>query len=129
MKRMERLKLYPTRRQALRLQLCLDVCRQLYNVALEQRRNAYRERRLSITHKIQCKQLTELRAFDKRIAAVYRELEDAALRKLDLAYSAFFRRLRAGDKPGFPRFRAVARYHTLEFPHGNRALRFSHTQS
>jgi putative transposase len=126
---MERLKLYPTRRQALRLQLCLDVCRQLYNVALEQRRNAYRERKLSITHKTQYKQLTDLRASDKRVAAVYRELEDAVLRKLDLAFTAFFRRVRTGDTPGFPRFRAAARYHTLEFPHGNRALRFSHIQS
>jgi len=129
MKRMERLRLYPTRRQALQLQLCLDICRQLYNVALEQRRNAWRERRLSITHKIQYKQLTELRAADPRVAAVYRELEDATIRKLDLAFTAFFRRLRTGDTPGFPRFRAASRYHTLEFPHGNRALRFSDTQS
>jgi putative transposase len=129
MKRMERLKLYPTRRQALRLQLCLDICRQLYNLALGQRRSAYRERKLSITYKMQYKQLTELRASDKRVAAVYRDLQDAALRKLDLAFAAFFRRLRAGQTPGFPRFRAAARYRTLEFPHGNRALRFSRAQS
>ena len=126
---MERLKLYPTRRQGLRLQLCLDICRQLYNLALEQRRNAYRERRLSITLKIQSKQLTELRASDQRVAAVYRELQDSALRKLDLAFAAFFRRVRTCHTAGFPRFRAAARYHTLEFPHGDRALRFSHTQS
>ena len=53
MKRMERLRLYPTRRQALRLELCLDICRQLYNLALDQRRNAHRERGLFITHKMQ----------------------------------------------------------------------------
>ena len=129
MKRMERLKLYPTRRQAQRLQFCLDVCRQVYNVALEQRRNAYRERKLSITYRMQYQQLTELRADDKRIAAVYRELEDATLRRLKLAFDAFFRRLRSGHTPGFPRFRAAARYRTLEFPHGNRALRLSPTQS
>jgi len=128
MKRTERLKLYPTRRQALRLQLCLDICRQLYNLALEHRRNAWRERKLSITHKIQYKQLTELRAADPRVAAVYRELEDSALRKLDLSFAAFFRRVRTGDTPGFPRFRAARRYNTLEFPHGYRALRFSPTQ-
>jgi putative transposase len=128
MKRMERLKLYPTKRQALRLQLCLDVCRQLYNLALEQRRNAWRERRLSITRGMQYAQLTELRAADNRMAAVYRELQDSALRKLDLAFTAFFRRVRTGHTPGFPRFRAAARYNTLEFPHGNRALRFSRRQ-
>jgi putative transposase len=110
------------------LQLCLDVCRQLYNLALEQRRNAWRERRFSITHKMQYAQLTEVRAADRRMASVYRELQDAALRTLDLAFAAFFRRLRARLTPGFPRFRAAARYNTLEFPHGNRALRFSSTQ-
>jgi putative transposase len=128
MKRMERLKIYPTKRQALRLQVCLDVCRQLYNVALEQRRNAWRERRLFITYRIQSAQLTELRAADRRIKTVYRELQDVALRKLDLAFSAFFKRLRSGRTPGFPRFRAAARYNTLEFSHGNRALRFLRAQ-
>jgi len=80
-------------------------------------------------HKVQYKQLTELRAFDPRVAAVYRELLDSALRKVDLAYRAFFRRVRKAETPGFPRFRAARRYNTLEFPHGNRALRFSPTQS
>jgi len=129
MKRIERLKLYPTRRQTLRLQLCLDVCRQLYNVALEQRRSAWRERQLSITYKVQYQQLTQLRAADRRMAAIFRELQDATLHKLDLAFAAFFRRVRAGQTPGFPRFRAAARYSTLEFPHGNRALKLSSAQS
>ena len=129
MKRMERLKLYPTKRQALRLEMCLDVCRQVYNLALQQRRCAWRERRLSITHKMQSRQLTELRAADRRVTAVYRELQDVALRKVDLAFSAFFRRVRTGHAPGFPRFRAAARYHTLEYCHGNRALKFSNAQS
>ena len=80
-------------------------------------------------HKVQYKQLTELRAFDPRVAAVYRELLDSALRKVDLAYRAFFRRVRKAETPGFPRFRAARRYNTLEFAHGNRALRFSKTLS
>jgi len=102
MKRIERLKLYPTRRQTLRLQLCLDVCRQLYNVALEQRRSAWRERQLSITYKVQYQQLTQLRAADRRMAAIFRELQDATLHKLDLAFAAFFRRVRAGQTPRLP---------------------------
>lgn len=129
MKRIERLKLYPTRQQAARLQLCLDVCRQLYNIALEQRRDAWRSRRHSITYRMQYQQVTELRGSDTRMAAVYRELQDAALHRLDLAFSAFFRRLRAGPRPGFPRYRAAARYNTLEFPHGNRALKLREHQA
>jgi|GEM_PF-6926103 len=47
MKRIERVKLYPTAAQGACLQACLGVCRELYNAALEQRRDAWRSRRLS----------------------------------------------------------------------------------
>ena len=118
----ERVRLYPTRRQAERLAMLLDVTRQLYNTALEQRRDAWRTRRISITEKRQGHELTELRAADQRVKAVYRELEDAALHRLELAMRAFFR------GAGFPRFRAAARWNTLEFPHGDRALRVDDRQ-
>jgi putative transposase len=129
MKRIERLRLYPSAGQRERLQFCLDVCRQIYNMALHQRRDAWRTRRLSIGQKRQYAELTELREAEPRVAAVYRELQDAALHKLDLAFAAFFRRQRAGEVPGFPRFRSRDRYTTLEFPHGNRALMFNARQS
>ena len=128
LKRMARVKLYPNPSQAAALGKALDICRQLYNIALEQRRDAWRTRRLQVTHRHQYAQLTELRQNDPRIASIYRELLDAALHKLDLAFAAFFRRMRKGEKPGFPRFRARARYNCLEFPHGNRALTLSRTQ-
>jgi putative transposase len=127
-KRMARVKLYPNHSQEAALGKALDICRQLYNAALEQRRDAWRTRRLSLTHYQQYTQLTELRQSDPRIASIYRELLDAALWKLDLAFAAFFRRTRRGEKPGFPRFRSRARYNCLEFPHGNRALTLSPTQ-
>jgi putative transposase len=129
LKRMARVKLYPSPSQAAALEKALDICRQLYNTALEQRRDAWRTRRLSVTHRQQYAQLTELRQSDLRIASIYRELLDATLRKLYLAFAAFFRRMRKGEKPGFPRFRSRARYNCLEFPHGNRALMLSPTQS
>jgi putative transposase len=128
LKRMARVKLYPSLSQAAALGKALDICRQLYNAALEQRRDAWRTRRLSVTHRQQYAQLTELRQSDPRIASIYRDLLDASLHKLDLAFAAFFRRMRSGEKPGFPRFRNRARYNCLEFPHGNRALTLSPTQ-
>jgi putative transposase len=125
---MARVKLYPKPTQEAALGKALDICRQLYNAALEQRRDAWRTRRLSVTHRQQYAQLTELRQSDPRIASIYRELVDAALHKVDLAFAAFFRRIREGEKPGFPRFRNHKRYNCLEFPHGNRALTLSPAQ-
>jgi putative transposase len=127
-KRIERIRLYPTPRQEDALRFMLDVTRQLYNAALQERRDAYRMRGVSISAKQQYAELTALRKpifrLDTRIAAVYRECEDAVLHRLDPAFAAFFRRCKRAETPGFPRFRAASRWKQLEFPHGDRALRF-----
>ena len=98
----------------------LDVTRQLYNAALQERRDAYRLRKVSLSAKHQYKQLTEMRKIDRldgRINAVYRECEDAVLHRLDLAFEAFFRRFKAGETPGYPRFKPASRFRQLMFPH------------
>ncbi|TAM65351.1 MAG: transposase [Microbacteriaceae bacterium] len=132
MKRVERIRLYPTRRQVEQLRFMLDVTRQLYNALLEERREAYRRRRVRVTAKQQYAEITALRGpvhrIDGRLAAVYRECEDAVLHRLELAFQAFFRRLRRGEKPGYPRFRSRCRWSQVEFPHGDRALLFDEHQ-
>jgi putative transposase len=128
-KRIERIRLYPTARQQEALRFMLDVTRQLYNAALQERKDAYRMRGVSISAKQQYAELTALRKpifrLDTRLAAVYRECEDAVLHRLDLAMQAFFRRCKRGETPGFPRFKPAARWKQLTFPHGDRALRFA----
>jgi putative transposase len=127
-KRIERVRLYPTPRQEDAFRFMLDVTRQLYNAALQHRRDAYRMCGVSISAKQQYAELTALRKpifrLDTRLAAVYRECEDAVLHRLDLAFAAFFRRIKRGETPGFPRFKPAARWKQIEFPHGDRALRF-----
>lgn len=98
----ERLRLYPTRHQTARLQFMLDVTRDLYNALLQQRRDAYRLRGVGLRSKAQYAEMTALRAEDARGKAVYRECEDAVLHRLELAFAAFFRRVAAGQTPGFP---------------------------
>ena len=128
MKRIERARLYPTPTQERRLRFMLDVTRQLYNALLQERRDAFRLRRIAITTQMQYAEITGLRKDDARVAAVYRECEDAVLRRLDLAFAAFFRRCKSGEAPGYPRFRPASRWRQLQFPHGNRALRFDRRQ-
>jgi putative transposase len=128
MKRIERIRLYPTADQVRALQFRLDVTRELFNALLQQRRDAYRLRGVRITSAMQYRELTELRSEDRRVRAVYRECEDAVLRRLELAMAAFFGRCKRGEKPGFPRFRSPRRWSQLEFPHGDRALRLDEQQ-
>jgi putative transposase len=88
----------------------LESCRQLYNGALEHRIGAWQKARVSITYAMQTAELTALRAEDDEYAAIPVRVSRSALRRLDRAFQAFFRRVKAGDKPGFPRFRAYGRY-------------------
>lgn len=127
-KRIERVRLYPSARQAARLQFMLDVTRELYNAVLEERREAYRRRGIRVSIKAQYAELTALRKSDARIAGCYRECEDAVLHRLELAFGAFFRRVARGETPGYPRFKPASRWSQLQFPHGDRALKFDAAQ-
>jgi putative transposase len=125
---MHRVRLYPTPNQVDRLEFTLRVTRQLYNALLDQRRYAWTSRRMSIATKAQYAELTALRREDPVVAAVYRELEDAVLHRLDLGFAAFFRRVKRGETPGYPRYKPASRWKQLEFPHGDRALRLDPEQ-
>jgi putative transposase len=117
-----KVRLYPTFAQERKLIEMLRVTRELYNAMLQQRRDSWTTHRRAYTSKRQYAEITELRAFEPRFAAVYRECEDAALHRLDLAFAAFFRRIKAGETPGYPRFKSARRWNQIEFPHGDRAL-------
>lgn len=68
----------------------LIACQQLYNAALEQRRDAYRKSRTAISLYNQQKQLTELRT-DPEWRVVPAEILRSPLTHLDKAFQAFFR--------------------------------------
>jgi putative transposase len=125
---MHRVRLYPTAAQERRLDFMLHATRHLYNAALQERRDAYRMRGISVTAKMQYAELTALRADDPGIASVYRECQDAVLHRIDLAMQAFFRRIKRGETPGYPRFKNASRWSQLEFPHGDRALKLDPQQ-
>ena len=122
---LHKVRLYPTCTQERALVTMLRVTRELYNASLQQRRDAWTTRRVSLASREQHAQLTELREADPRFAAVYRECQDAVLHRLDLAFAAFFRRVKRGETPGYPRFKPAARWNQLQFPHGDRALKFN----
>jgi putative transposase len=125
---LHKVRLYPTRAQERALFTMLRVTRELYNALLQQRRDAWTTRRVSLKSREQYRQITELRAVDPRFAWVYRECEDVVLHRLDLAFAAFFRRLKRGETPGYPRFKPASRWNQLEFSHGNLALKFDIVQ-
>jgi putative transposase len=112
-------RLYPTKAQEefLRMQLS-EACR-LYNAALQERRDAYRSHRISLNYYTQANQLKEIRDAGGLALPNYHCAQDV-LKRLDKAFQAFFRRIKAGQKPGFPRFKSSRRYDSITFPsHGD----------
>ena len=125
---LHKVRLYPTCAQERELYEMLRGTRELYNAMLQQRRDSWSRHRRPYGSKKQYAEITELRASNLRFAAIYRECEDAVLHRLDLSFAAFFRRIKAGETPGYPRFKPASRWNQLEFPHGDRALRFNAEQ-
>jgi len=82
---------------------------ELYNAALEQRVTWWRLDKRSVSYNDQTKGLTELRE-EPTFADVPVEVQRSALRRVDRAFKAFFRRCKTGQTPGFPRFRSHKRY-------------------
>jgi len=108
-------RLYPTRAQAEALQAQLGEACRLYNAALQERMEAYRTHRKSVSYVEQAAQLTEIRATGD-IGLPNCHCAQDVLRRLDKAFQAFFSRVKLGQKPGFPRFRSRHRYDSLTFP-------------
>jgi putative transposase len=114
--------LQPTPAQERGLQRVLWRCRTLYNTALEQRITVWRQRGVSITRYQQEAELKAIREAFPDYAALHSHVLQDVLARLDKTYQAFFRRLAAGERPGFPRFQGRDRYHSFTSKeHGNGA--------
>ena len=96
---------YTTRAGYGQLDSALLLLKILYNAALEERRTAYRKAGTSLTLKTQNLQLKDICRDLPEYAALDRHLLNSTLRRLDTAFQAFFRRVKAGEKPGYPRFK------------------------
>ncbi|MEV0223943.1 transposase [Streptomyces sp. NPDC050704] len=121
--------LRPTVRQAQALaEMLRDHC-SLYNGALQERRDAYRHvAKTTVRYGMQSAQLKEIRAFDPdRQGRWSFSSQQATLRRLDRAFAAFFRRVKFGETPGYPRFRGVNWFDTVDFPKDGDGCRWDST--
>lgn len=109
----------PNRAQSAVLDTMLDAFRDLYNAGLQQRIEAYRRQGKVLCFAGQCAELKAVRSADERLAGFSFCAEQQVLRRLDKAFAGYFRRLKAGQKPGFPRFRSRSRWHAADFRVGN----------
>lgn len=109
-------RIYPNKKQRAVIDHTLDLCRTLYNCGLEQRIKAYRQQRRSLNYYAQANELRELKGFHPEYRDIHSQVLQDVLRRVDRSFKNFFRRVKIGDKPGFPRYQGANRYHSLTYP-------------
>lgn len=112
-------RLRPTARQHVALAACVESHRELYNAALQERRDSWVHSKIRIRYGDQSRQLTGIRTVRPDVGVWSFSSQQATLRRLDKAFAGFFRRAKLakpGVRPGYPRFKGAGRFDTVEWP-------------
>jgi putative transposase len=140
LKRAFKYRLYPTKKQRVTLQWTLDRARELYNAALQERRDAYTAKvkrhpnyfdaetrtqltkEHALTYTRQAAELPEIKQVRSEYEDIYSQVLQDVLRRVDKAFKAFFRRVKEGQKPGYPRYKGQGSYNSFTYPQSGFSL-------
>ncbi|MBP7067829.1 MULTISPECIES: transposase [unclassified Methanothrix] len=109
-------RIYPTKSQRTKMEQTLDLCRWTYNKTLEIRKNAWENEGKSLSKYETNNLLPEWKADKPELKDVFSQVLQNVHERVDLALKAFLRRVKAGEKPGYPRFRGRGRYDSFTYP-------------
>lgn len=117
MRKTFRYRIFPSHKQATMLEQTLGGCRWLYNHFLEQRKAAWESENKSLSRYDQSNTLKTLKQEHPFLANIFSQILQDVSTRIDLAFRAFFRRVKAGgEDPGYPRFRGKFRYDSFTYP-------------
>jgi len=108
-------RVFPTKAQERRLQQTLETCRQVYNSLLNWRKHDYEVLGKSPSWYDQKRGITTWKASHPELPQVHSQVLQEVSVRVDLAFKAFFRRVKAGETPGFPRVKGDG-YDSFCFP-------------
>lgn len=128
-------RLYPNKEQVQKLEWTLDRCREVYNAALQERRDRYEiaikrnpryydlewRKQATKEHAISLYDQQNQLAPMKQERTEYKELTAAHVlndvcKRVDFAFKRFFDRVKKGQRPGYPRFQGRNRYDSFCYP-------------
>ncbi len=109
-------RLLPSKSQRTKLNQTLELCRWVYNETLATRKNAWEQAQKSIAHYDTIKMLPGWKETNPELRQVYSQVLQEVCTRVDLAFQAFFRRIKAGEQPGYPRFKGFGRYDSFTYP-------------
>ena len=108
-------RLNPTHHQSTLLNQTLETCRWVYNETLATRKYAWEQEQKSVSLYDTNKFLTSWKKGKPELSQVYSQVLQNVQERVDLAFNAFFRRVKLGEKPGYPRFRGYGWYDSFTF--------------
>jgi putative transposase len=109
-------RLYPTKTQVHSLERTLSTCRHAYNWMLQDRIDEYESRKHSLTCFEQQARLKIFRETWAELQDVHSQVLQNVAVRVDLAFKSFFRRVKSGEKPGYPRFKGRDWYDSFTYP-------------
>ena len=115
MRKSYRYRIYPTKAQWSILNQNLELCRQVYNDTLGLRKAAWEKGDKSISLYETNSILVTWKAKRPELRQVYSQVLQNVQVRVDLALKAFFRRVKAGEEPGYPRFKGKGRYDSITY--------------
>jgi putative transposase len=116
-------RLYPSKTQAKRLESVRETCRRWYNECLAERKTAWDERRERISKNDQLRRVKEQKATNPWAAEIHSHVLQLVVTDLDKAFQGFFRRVKAGETPGFPRFKGRNRFSSFGYKEYNNGFK------
>lgn len=115
MRKTYQFRLNPTHRQRTLLNQTLELCRWAYNETLVTHKNIWEQEHRYISLYDTNKLLIGWKNDKPELSQVYSQTLQNVQERVDLAFKAFFRRVKAGEKPGYPRFHGFGRYDSFTF--------------
>ncbi len=117
-------RIYPTKKQIRILNEWLALCCELYNAALDERTSAYRMAGVSLSYEHQSAELPACKQVRPELNDVPSQVLQDVVKRVDRAFDNFFRRVEAGQTPGYPRFKSRFRYDSLTFKQYGNSFNF-----
>lgn len=108
-------RLYPSRSQTKALNATLETCRRFYNACLAERKAAYEQEKRTIGKFEQLRKVKPLKETNPYAKAIHSHVLQVVVADLDKAFQAFFRRVKRGETPGYPRFKGHNRFDSFGF--------------
>jgi putative transposase len=145
-------RIYPNHTQIAEFERTLDLCRELYNAALQERRDSYNTWKFDnlgfqftrlengvtviqvevtkpntpkpkpLNYYTQANQLKEIKEARPEYKHIHSQVLQDVLKRVDKAFAGFFDRVKKGQTPGYPRFQGQGRYDSFCFPQGGWSL-------